>query len=221
MRTLWRTGSTSGQAWTSVTSSSASGQARTPVLSGSTSGQAVVEFVFTLLLFLGVIMVFVQIGLALGAANYFQYATYISARTLAAAGSSEQDQVERAERVLRAMVTGRGGKERWPGIARSKRGRKPPRALASVNEGNSSVDGAIVGKGPGFDPNVRDYSWIEGVQYSFHSKIFLPAGGTTSDDNEITLTSEAWLGREPSYQECVDQLKSNAKGGAVLYDNGC
>jgi len=43
-------------------------------------------------------------------------------------------------------------------------------------------------------------------------------GGGTSI-HLLDLVSESWLGREPSYQECVQDLRT--KTGQAVIDNGC
>jgi hypothetical protein len=55
------------------------------------------------------------------------------------------------------------------------------------------------------------------------SRLFLmPMGGggrsaAAQTANSVSLTSESWLGREPSYQECQDAM-GKVKG---IFDNGC
>ena len=126
----------------------------------------------------------------------------MAARAYLAAGPSSEEQAERAQTVLRRMVK-RGeasGADRYPSIARG--------------EGGGDLRGAEIGPGSEYEATDQSKAWMDGVRYTFRSRLFLgPLGGASA--NGVTLTSEAWLGREPSYGECVSALH-----GAV-FDNGC
>jgi hypothetical protein len=80
--------------------------------------------------------------------------------------------------------------------------------------------GIQIGPGNEFQETDRDFSWEEGVRYTFTSKLFLiPMGGSQNPKvNSLTLTSESWLGKEPSYAECLGELQ---KRGKAIIDNGC
>ena len=80
-----------------------------------------------------------------------------------------------------------------------------------------------------FQP-IRTLSWLQGVRYTFRSRLFLlPFGGSGapssgnanvqggSSVNSLTLTSESFLGREPADGDCQEQM---AKWNGI-YDNGC
>ena len=82
-----------------------------------------------------------------------------------------------------------------------------------------------------FQP-THDLSWLQGVRYTFRSRLFLlPFGGSNApssgnnvnvlsgnqDVNSLTLTSESFLGREPADGDC--QLEMRNWNG--IYDNGC
>ncbi|MEO5970911.1 MAG: hypothetical protein ABIQ95_13365, partial [Bdellovibrionia bacterium] len=68
--------------------------------------------------------------------------------------------------------------------------------------------------------NGQGTSWMTGVRYTFKSKLMMiPMGGTGSSRgavNSVTLTSESFLGREPTYIECNEFM-----GSRGIYDNGC
>lgn len=167
-------------------------------------GQSTIEFTLVLILLLAFVFFFVQLSLVFGWSSYIQYATYLSARAYVSAGPDKSGQLERAEKVIRTMIR-RGDVERAPFLARDVSG--PPK----------------VGTGAGFVENAREFSWLEGVQYSFRSKIFLlplgKKGLPASESNFLRLTSETWLSREPTEVEC---LKDMAQGGKKrLIDNGC
>lgn len=163
-------------------------------------GQATIEFTLVMILLIGFVFFYVQLALILGWSNYIQYATYLSARAYVSGGPDAGDQKERAEKVLNSMLK-KGAGERVPFLARDDKG------------------GAFVGKGPEFSDTDRDSSWLEGARYSFKSKVFLlPVGKSElpGEEKYLHLTSETWLGREPSEAECRGQLPV----GAVI-DNGC
>lgn len=166
------------------------------------SGQALVEFILSLTVALGVVFLYIQLCLGLAWGSYVQYATFMAARAYLSAGPSRADQMERAENVLRRMVK-RGSsssEDRLPSIARG--------------EGGGDLRGAEIGPGSEYDPNDPSKAWMDGVRYTFRSRLFLaPLGGASA--NGVTFTSEAWLGREPSYEECISAMR-----GAV-FDNGC
>jgi hypothetical protein len=166
------------------------------------SGQALVEFILALTVALGTVFLYIQLCLGLAWGNYVQYATFMSARAYMAAGQNREDQVERAENVLRRMVKrgSRSSEDRLPSIARG--------------EGGGDLRGAEIGPGSEYDANDPSKAWMDGVRYTFRSRLFLaPLGGASA--NGVTLSSEAWLGREPSYEECVGAMQG------AIFDNGC
>jgi hypothetical protein len=177
-------------------------------------GQSTVEFALTLILLMGFIFFFLQLSLVFGFGNYVHYATFMSARAYLAAGPNGDDQVSRAKSVIVSTLKAgpsREGMDRFPGIARAVGG-----------------DGPVTGMeldSPEFHKGDRDSSWLQGVRYTFKSRLFLlPLGGRSpasgSSGNSLTLTSESWLGREPSDADCARQLMER-NGGLVIYDNGC
>jgi hypothetical protein len=170
------------------------------------SGQATIEFALTLILLMAFLLFFVQITLVFAWGNYVHYATFMSARAYLAAGPNLADQRERARAVIvRTLKKGEGGSDRLPFVA--------------VGQGEDDVKGFRVGPGDQYRDGARNLSWMEGVRYTFKSRIFmLPLGGGRDQSvNSVTLTSESWLGREPAYDECRQEM-TRMKG---IFDNGC
>jgi hypothetical protein len=173
------------------------------------SGQSLVEFALSIFLVFGLLFFFIQLALMLSWGNFVQYATFMSARAYLSGGVNRGDQEERAQDVLRRMVK-RGNlstDDRFPAIARGYQG------------DDAIVKGASIGAGPGFSETAYALSWMQGVRYTFRSRLFVLPVGKASDvaSGQVTLTSESWLGREPTYQECksvMDRLMGQI-------DNGC
>ncbi len=179
-------------------------------------GQATVEFALTLILLMAFTLFFLQLSLVFAVGNYVHYATFMAARAYLSSGSSDTDQVTRAENVIRAMLKKSAGNstDRFPSIA-----------IGTGGDTVGGINGLLVGPGAQWAPPTRDSSWMQGVRYTFRSRLFMiPLGGTPSTNgsssssvNSVTLTSESWLGHEPSYQDCQAYMGS-VKG---IFDNGC
>jgi hypothetical protein len=175
------------------------------------AGQSTLEFVLTLLLLMAFVLFYLQLSMMMAFGNYVHYATFMSARALLSAGPDQTDQESRAKDVLTRMVKRRNspGLDRFPMIAKG--------------EGSGDVPGAQFQPPSQFNPTNYDSSWMQGVRYTFRSRLFLmPMGGGGSSPaaksaNSVPLTSESWLGRDPSYQECQDAM-GKLKG---IFDNGC
>lgn len=167
-------------------------------------GQSTIEFALTIVLFISFILFFYQLSHIFALGSYVQYATFMSARALESAGKNPQDQSDRAEKTFQSMMK-RNSKERFK--------------YAVTGAGGGNLAGLSVGPGPQYDPQNRAYSWMEGVRYTFRGKLFLmPLFGRETDQGAgMQLTSESWLGRETTYDECVDAITQ--MGG--FSDNGC
>ncbi|MBC7386612.1 MAG: pilus assembly protein [Cryobacterium sp.] len=178
----------------------------------SESGQSLIEFALSIVLVFGLLFFFIQLALILSWGNFVQYATFMSARAYLSAGPTRADQEDRAKLVLTRMVK-RGtasNDDRFPMIAVGQGGE------------DDTVKGASIGGGPGFDPGNYDLSWMQGVRYTFRSRLFVlpigrPGSAPTAAKGQAILTSESWLGRDPSYQECLSTM-GQMKG---QIDNGC
>lgn len=179
------------------------------------SGQSTIEFALMLILQMGFIFFFIQLSLIFSFGNYAHYVTYIAARAYLASGPDPADQEERARAYAEKMLKRPGGgRDRFAFIAKG------------VGDDPSGLQ---IGKHEGFfDAKDRRFSWLQGVRYTFRSRLFLvplggssrqPApralnGGAQGPANSVTLTSESWLGREPSVDECRREMTG-------VYDNGC
>ncbi|RYZ73310.1 MAG: pilus assembly protein [Proteobacteria bacterium] len=162
------------------------------------SGQAILEFVLSMFFLLSVLLFTIQLTLFLAFGNYIQYATFMAARAYQSAGLNANDQVTRAQNVLNRTVK-QGGQDR----------------LAMVIKGQNPE----IGPGSIFRRADQSLSWQEGVRYDFKGRLFImPLGPVRipSGAGEVDLTSEAWLGREPTYEECKNSMPPGAK-----IDNGC
>jgi hypothetical protein len=175
-------------------------------------GQSTTEFALTLILLMAFVFFFMQLALIFGFGNFAHYATFMSARAYLSAGPNRDDQIDRAKNVIvqtlkRSATT--AGIDRFPAIAMGTGGGDPQ---------GFNVDS------PEYVAGSKDLSWLQGVRYTFRSKLFLiPLGGKSASSasgnsaNQVTLTSESWLLREPTEDECQTQL-GKVSG---IYDNGC
>ena len=176
------------------------------------AGQATIEFAFTLILLMSFVFFFIQTSMVFAWGNYIHYATFMSARAYLAAGPDRKDQAERARKVMIRMVKRRAtpGTDRFPMVGQGVGG--------ADQEGGGQVKGFSVDDSQYFQKGDRSLSWMEGVRYTFKSHLFkIPFGGTTRSNDGVELTSESWLGREPSYEECM----SYVQGLKGIIDNGC
>jgi len=176
-------------------------------------GQSTLEFALAIILILGFSFLFLKVSLLYAYGNYVHYATFMSARALLSSSDSKADQEERAKTVLIETLrrgVNNSGTERWPfmgtGYSRQKTA--------------TDVEGAEIGEGNQFRSGDTAFSWQVGVRYRFRSKLFIIPLGINPRDNVIELTSESWLGRDVSDEECRDYL-SETIGGKVEIDNGC
>ncbi len=211
------------------------------------SGQAVLEFLLVFMILMMMIFVVVQMAWGLAFGHYAHYATYMAARAYMSAGPTKQDQADRAGQVLSSMLKTNGGQaDVFPFIQRARTG-----DARDISGGPEEVSGAFIGLHPqaiGHEGS-RFFSWAEGVQYNFEVPLyFLPISsfigkdkgknieiGSATDSVKsvewqggIPFTSDAWLGREVSTEECrqdMDRLSHSAIGrqdGALfIEDNGC
>lgn len=173
-------------------------------------GQSTVEFVLVMMFLMGFLLFFVQLALIMAWGNYVHYATFMAARAYLSSGPSEDDQRERAKDViLRTVRKVATSQDRFPSIAKG---------FSSGSDGGDAVKGMEIVR-LGDEVGDTNLSWRQGVRYTFKGKLFaLPgSGGRGAKPNELVLTSESWLGREPSEAEC-SQVMSSKRG---LIDNGC
>lgn len=193
------------------------------------SGQATIEFALTLILLMSYVMFYLQLAMVFAWGNYVHYATFMSARALLSAGPDTGDQLERSRAVIVRMLK-RGesaaGVDRFPMIAKGVGGGDPG--------GYEAIGGADL---PGSDRwNNKDLSWQFGVRYKFRSRIFVipmgragggaPAGGAgpggvPSEVNAVTLISESYLGKEPTFEDCTGTDAGGLGSFPGFFDNGC
>jgi hypothetical protein len=182
-------------------------------------GQTTIEFALTLLLLMGFVFFYFQLALVLGFGNYIQYATFMSARAYLASGPTQSDQQARALAVLTRMLQKSEGQ---PTVARF------PSIVSNIADPATGI-----GPSEQFVDGSRSTGWMQGVRYTFRGRLLLlplsgrkpasliQAGAPTSGQplswQDLELTSESWLGREPSLKDCDDTM--NGKGW--YYDNGC
>ncbi len=182
------------------------------------AGQSTIEFALMLTLCLGFVMFFVRLSLVMAYGNLVQYAAFMSARAYQSAGpgGGDDDQKDRATRIIVKLLKkseGQTGTERFPQIAQAV-------------GGTLELPGASIGPGPQYQSDNRDLSWQVGVRYSFRSRLFSaffgkkvtpkPVAKGAQQEGMLSLTSEAWLGREPSEDECMSEM-----GAPREIDNGC
>jgi hypothetical protein len=174
------------------------------------SGQSTVEFTLTLILFLGFTFFFLRLALVFGFANYAHYATFMAARSYLSANARIEDQEQNARSVIiRTLKKSQAqpSVDRFPFMGRGVGGEFPP--------------GASIKPPAQFQPKVRPFSWLQGVRYTFRSRLFLfpfqRGGEGTSPRNSLELTAESWLGKESTFEDCRVYL--GTKNG--IFDNGC
>jgi hypothetical protein len=216
-------------------------------------GQVIVEFVIVFSMITTLIFLFVQVSWGIAWGHYAHYATYMAARAYMAAGATKGEQYESAGTVLRQMLKA-GGKDPFPFLSPSRAGGDrdatgaEPVPGAMVGTHPEAI--GHTGSDPG-DKGSRLYSWAEGVQYNFNMKLFLmPISKMVSDDGKgqsikpgkgafrgkaiawkgmIPFTSDAFLGREPSVDECFREMNrlstttgiNRGDNADFIEDNGC
>ncbi len=183
----------------------------------NSKGQSTVEFALTLMFLMGFVFFFYQLSLVFGFGNYAHYATFMSARAYLSAGPGKDDQLQRAADVIsRTLKRGQSqaSQDRFPFIA------KGDAAWGSDQE----VSGLRIKPPSQYQEDNQYFSWLQGVRYAFKSRVFLiPLAGagrkSSGQDsvNTLRLISESWLLREPTVEECRQEM-DRLKG---VIDNGC
>ncbi len=177
------------------------------------AGQALMEFVLGLMVVISFFAFFIKMSATFAIGNYIHYATFMSARAYMSSAKTKGDQQSNAEKVLKSMVGGR-----WKAII------KPDSNAAG------SVPGGFVGTGPiAEDSGLALDNWNQGVTYSYASKLSVYPWNKEGQGIDLKLTSESWMPREESEDEC-NQTKSKVAAQigstglsnvAVEWDNGC
>lgn len=169
-------------------------------------GQSTLEFVLASLLGLTLFFFFIKIALVFGYSTYVQYASFMAARAYLSAGRDPGDQQERAREVIlkTLKLNGSPNADRFQFIARP------------VNNGGDILGATIGGGKLAQSQGESDVnsSWQLGVRYDIEFRMFF---GGLAPSKEMKLSSESWLGRETTYDECNQFMSS--KGW--VFDNGC
>ena len=185
------------------------------------SGQSTLEFVLTLILLIGFVLFYTRFAYFLGYANLVQYATFMSARAYESGAASRDDQETAAENVIVALLKKGQGQ------------RNTERFAIARAENVGSPRGARIGNGANFVATDESFSWQQGVRYGFRGELFVSLFGSTptqasvapgENPGTVKLTSESWLGREPTEEECREELNTRSSNGIRLVegpDNGC
>jgi hypothetical protein len=168
------------------------------------AGQSTLEFILVSVLFFSFTFFHFKLSVLLAFGNYVHYATFMAARALLSGGSSEAEQMDSARTVITKMLKGQGG-DRFKAIAKE------------------DGPGIQVGSSSRLNRQERSLTWLYGVRYSFKGKLFMispgKAGSLKDQDNQLSLVSESWLGREVSDEECTTYIQTQS--AAFELDNGC
>jgi hypothetical protein len=172
------------------------------------AGQAMMEFVLGLLVVITFFFFYVKMSAVFAIGNYYHYATFMAARAYYSSANSQDAQVQNAETVLQQMIAGR-----W-------------KALIKPVAGNSATKGANIGPGPLKLEDAHANNWNDGVTFSYKSSLTIYPWSNQGQSVNLNLTSESWLGREESVDECMaDKTKIQGNVGVtnvkVEWDNGC
>jgi hypothetical protein len=182
------------------------------------SGQSTIEFALTMILFLAFILFYFQMTMVLAFGSFVHYATFMGARAYLAGGKVQSDHSQRAQDYIILMLKksiGQSGVDKFPGIARA-------------TGGTGELTGLSIDPPEQYNPTDVNWSWLQGIRYTFKAKLFLiPLAGTgaaanadLATVNALILTSESWLGREQTYYECQTSMNGTA-GNGWFFDNGC
>ena len=167
-------------------------------------GQAVIEFVLGLLVVITFFFFYVRLSAVFAISNYIQYATFMSARSLASSANAKDVQEETAKSVLESMVKGKF------------------KSLITT-KGDDAIK---VGAGSYFDSLGPIEEWNHGASYHFTAKLSFYPFSSKNQSLLLDLTSESWMPRERSEEECLRaKSKIEADIGVpnvkVEWDNGC
>jgi hypothetical protein len=185
------------------------------------SGQSTLEFILTIILLMGFVTFYTRFAYFLGYANLVQYATFMSARAYQSAAATQDEQSAAAENVIVAL------------LKKSQGQRNTERFAIAKPENVGSPKGARIGADTvNFVATDENFSWLQGVRYSFRGQLFVNLFGTRptaasaapgGSPGDVKLTSESWLGREPTDEECSQELATRSSNGnkPEAPDNGC
>lgn len=167
------------------------------------SGQAAIEFIAVVIVLFFFLFFYLSLAIVLTVSEYMDYATFMAARTYKSGYSSEEFQ----QRYARDFVFKKYTDKISPDIAR-----------------NFRLEFTAL------DPNDEQ---TRGVVATYDMDLFyMPPLFITGDDqpvSRITLQSEAFLGRDPAFQDCIGYFEQFSGrlglnlGGllGLMDDNGC
>lgn len=170
-------------------------------------GQSVIEFILVIFVFLTFFFMYMKLALGFAVGHYIQYATFMAARSYYAGALDENTQKAAGEAAIKSYLGDDGN--RFRSIVR-----------AAENSGQ-------VGGGPQFVATNADTYWQQGASYTFKFSMYLlplvTAARSRASREGMEVTSESWLNRDPSYEECVRDMTQSRNGNqnAWLFDNGC
>jgi len=171
----------------------------------SKKGQSVVEFVSVIMIVFFFLLFFLSLSFTLVLSQYMDYATFMAARTYKASHSSPENQREKARRVFNSYV-------QWL---------NNNALLKSISELEFIAA----------DPGGRSHQ-SEGVRVTYEVNLFYlpPLFAKDRLSSTLTLTSESFLGRDPTFQECKGFFRDftrrigftlNSSDLDKMEDNGC
>jgi hypothetical protein len=175
-------------------------------------GQAMIEFILGLMIVISFFFFYLKMSAVFAVGNYVHYATFMSARAYASSAQNPDAQRENASAVLTAMLGNRF------------------KTLIKGKEGDgSSITGATIGPGPYYAEEPALDNWNQGVMFHFTSKLSLYPWSRDGQSVMLDLTSESWMPREDSTDECLGKKQkitgmlsgSGVNNVGVEWDNGC
>lgn len=175
-------------------------------------GQGIIELLVTMFAFFTLAFMYVQVALSFSVANYFQYIAFMASRAYLSAHVDEVEQKKMAMSLLEVTLQN-GGRDRFSSIARG--------------VGDGDIAGVFVGRSNRVElgaSSSRNTAWEQGVKYTFKMRMYmLPMvkGAKRGEDANLELTTESWLGRDPTEEECLNTLQRRLPNGGALFDNGC
>ncbi len=168
-------------------------------------GQAMVEFLLSLIIIISFFFFYVKLSAVFAIGNYIHYVTFMSARAYLSSAPSQENQRENAESVLSTLIVGK-----W-------------RTLIKAKGGDSTVTGAHIGGGSFFQNDPTQGAWNQGTTFRFVTSVGLYPWNKVANPVQLDLTSESWLGREQSTQECETtktKIQNHAKVKFIYWENG-
>jgi len=163
-------------------------------------GQAMIEFVFGLMIVISFFFFYVRMCAIFAVGNFVHYATFMAARAYQSSTQTPDEQTQNAASVLKTMLGGR-----FKTLIKGKGG------------DGTSIPGATIGAGPYYQQFPTEDYWNQGVTFEYTAKLALYPWSRNGQSIALDLTSESWMPREETTQECTDK---KSKIQAALNSNG-